>query len=167
MTGTKSHLNAVMPSRHGIVLLLLLAVAGCVWCGCSPVGSDRRAQQVFVSAFEEAHQRGDPSAMLELYALDGVDDETRSVLGFSVATEIDWPLLRVRFVELDPQEVFAYERDGVRYEPSLAPVARVHVEYDLPQRVNRLLPVGRDEQGRYRLVVPRRVTGSAQADAGK
>lgn len=144
----------LLPSGFPICCAVWLALAVVGLPGCGKVGSDRHERRVFLAAFEDAHQRGEAAAMLDLYALEGVDDEVVRVLRFSVATEIDWPVRRVRFIGLDPGESYVFESDGVWFEPSLQPVDRIHVEYDLPQRVNSTFLVGRDAEGRYRLVAP-------------
>ncbi len=142
----------LMCMMHGLLAAMIFVLSG-----CGEIGSDRREQKVFLQAFETAHLNRDVDAMLALYALDGVADDTRGVLRFSVATEIGWPVLRVRFIGLDPSEVYVYEVNGELFGPSLKPVERIHVEYDLPQRVNSTFLVGRDADGHFRLVAPKRV----------
>jgi hypothetical protein len=107
----------------------------------------------FIEAFRKAHRQEDPAALLALYHLEGVPADERERLKTGLAFDTENPVARARLYRLSQDELTrALAQELPARSPNLEPVARLVVDYDVPERLHSEFLVGQLEDGRYRIV---------------
>lgn len=141
--------------------LLLFSATLLALTACQPKPTEQAGLEAFAQAFREANQAADIEPMLSLYALEGVTDQTTSLLKNALLYELGLPIRSIGFEPLSgaPEERIAYEHQGIRYGPTLEPELRMRVRYATEDSFESLFTISQNSQGAWRIVSSRPVGG--------
>ena len=127
-------------------------------CACGPsTPFDSEGLNDFERQFRTATKSANLSTMLELYHLEGTDQETLRMLRAALQTELGLPITQITFEPLtgSPDERIDYEHEGQRYGPTLEPKLRMRVRYATEDRFTSLFTLGQRYDGAWRIISSR------------
>lgn len=143
--------------RLSLVAVFVLSTLWLATSSCSRVNTSKEGLDVFAAEFRQANQASTIDPLLSLYALDGCDDRTLSMLKAALLYELGLPIKNITFEPLSgaPEEAINYKHNNVRYGPSLKPSQRMRVEYAVEDQFTSLFSIGQTTEGNWRIVSAR------------
>mgnify|MGYP006274024543 CR=1 FL=1 len=113
----------------GLALLFLFFFSG---CGLIESLERFQAKRTFKQAFRQAHWKEDPQALMDLYYLEGVRPEDRTLLRITARKEVVLPLQSVAFSEPAAGTTIHYTYKGRVFGPTLPVEKQMTVQYSNP-----------------------------------
>lgn len=110
------------------ILLALIGLFAFTACDRSELGEEA-ARERLRKAFTEASNNRDIPAMLDLFCWDNVEDRYRSMIEVAVQNEIHYPLKKITFHPIKPDDSIDFDFRGTPYVANLEPRLRMGVEY--------------------------------------
>jgi len=116
---------------------------------------DERARQDFIQRFRFAHETHDLEKLMDLFCWDAVEANYRRLVRLGLQTEVQYDLLNIEIVELEPGEHYDYYHVANKaYGPNLEPMCKVSVQYDVPERLHSTFMLGKRD-GEYWIINPK------------
>lgn len=107
----------------GIASLFFLSA-----CDRSELGEEAARERLRI-AFKDASEHRDADAMLALFCWDNVEERYRAMIEIAVRNEIHYPLKKITFHPIEPNDKIDFDFKGTPYTANLEPRLRMGVEY--------------------------------------
>lgn len=116
----------------GLVSLVFLLFSG---CGLQESLERFQAKRTLKQAFRQAHFQEDPQALMDLYYLEGVRPEDRTLLRIAAREEVVLPLQSLAFSEPSSGITIHYTYEGQTFGPTLPVEKEMIVQYSNPDHL--------------------------------